>query len=182
MQNRLHFPLNFVMIFPPCFHTKMWMYIFAPFIHNYKQLRYWVIDNKLRVVRFHRAAIWCKKKLGKLFVSYVKAYSVLRNWTKSVLKTSIEYSQVIGNCCLRMFIKSTCGIHIVLHNLGGGEIAKWLAPTPVKRPSRLKPSSICFYFIERWRSASMLSTCSHRCWRLVQQRLSMRNHVYVIMH
>ena len=28
----------------------------------------------------------------------------------------------------------------------------------------------------------MLSTCSHKCWRLVQQRQSMCNHVYVIMY
>ena len=38
------------------------------------------------------------------------------------------------------------------------------------------------YFTERWRSASMFSTCSHQCWRLVQQRWCMCNHVYVIMH
>ena len=35
--------------------------------------------------------------------------------------------------------------------------------------ARVEPGMICLYFTEMWRSTSMLSTCLHQCWRLVQQ-------------
>ena len=64
---------------------------------------------------------------------------------------------------------------------GGGEIAQWLASLSVKPAVQVRTRHDLLV-ADRCNATRMLSTCSHQCRQLVQQRPSKCYHVCVIMH